>query len=144
MIFLKTSTSTSTSTTFLALVTFEREVGTLEQLDAMAKRVDKRLKVLTERRDHFAAKQAEAEAAKAAAKGKGKKRSRQTSDDGDGSAAGAGSAGAGAASKVTSGGGKAAGVCFAFQKGSCTRGDGCRFSHDLNAPEGKSLHGVSE
>lgn len=28
------------------------------------------------------------------------------------------------------GGGGGAGVCYAFQKGECTRGSGCRFSHD--------------
>lgn len=83
-----------------AAVLFEREVGTLAQLDAMTKRVDKRLKVITERREHFAAKQAEAEAAKS----KGKKRSRQTADDNTGSAGGAGSGGGAGAGKS---GGKA-------------------------------------
>ena len=28
------------------------------------------------------------------------------------------------------GGGGGAGVCYAFQKGECTRGTGCRFSHE--------------
>ena len=78
------------------------KVGTLAQLDAMTKRVDKRLKVITERREHFAAKQAEAEAAKS----KGKKRSRQTADDNTGSAGGAGSGGGAGAGKS---GGKAGG-----------------------------------
>jgi hypothetical protein len=26
------------------------------------------------------------------------------------------------------------GICFAFQKGTCERGDTCRFSHDSDAP----------
>jgi cleavage and polyadenylation specificity factor subunit 4 len=30
-------------------------------------------------------------------------------------------------------GSRGAPVCYAFQKGECTRGDGCRFSHDPNA-----------
>lgn len=29
-------------------------------------------------------------------------------------------------------GSKASGVCFAFQRGECTRGDDCRFSHELS------------
>jgi hypothetical protein len=27
------------------------------------------------------------------------------------------------------GGGEKTGTCYAFQKGECTRGDGCRFNH---------------
>jgi hypothetical protein len=31
---------------------------------------------------------------------------------------------------VSGGGFKASGTCYAFQKGECTRGDACRFSHE--------------
>ncbi len=29
-------------------------------------------------------------------------------------------------------GGRPAGICYAFQRGECDRGSGCRFSHDTN------------
>ncbi|GMH99853.1 hypothetical protein TrST_g9149 [Triparma strigata] len=32
--------------------------------------------------------------------------------------------------------GRSRGVCYDWQKGICQRGDGCRFSHDNNAPPG--------
>lgn len=37
------------------------------------------------------------------------------------------------------GGGGGAGVCYAFQKGECTRGSGCRFSHDNGGGGGTFL-----
>ena len=36
------------------------------------------------------------------------------------------------------GGGGGSGACYAFQKGECTRGSGCRFSHDGGGGGGKS------
>lgn len=80
-------------------VAFEREVGTLDQLDAMVARTSKRMAVVNGRRQQTAAKQAEVEA-KQAAKGKGKKRTRKeagASDSGSSATEGAADAAAGAA-----------------------------------------------
>ena len=50
--------------------------------------------------------------------------------------AGGSSSGGGGGRGGGGGGGGGGGVCFAFQKGECSRGDACRFSHDSSGGGG--------
>jgi len=86
------------------------------------------------------------EAPESGGKGKGKGRGRRRDGGGRGGGGGGGGdracyncGGLGHLSRDCSeprtdgGGTRPKGICFDFQKGSCSRGDGCRFSHDLTA-----------
>jgi hypothetical protein len=50
---------------------------------------------------------------------------------GSGGSSSSGGSGGGGSGGGGGGGGHAPKLCFQFQKGQCTRGGGCRYSHDV-------------